>query len=248
MAYKPVIFKLVETNNPFEVLSDFVRDWYEINLRFISYDYSDLFSVKLSNNVNKLLNFLVSLNCTTISGKKRLAYNAFGYIFNAQSFLIRYDEDLKFLIFLQEGKQDFYYGIPFEQLQEENPPIYRIVRNRNKEFIFFEDSKLIDFLVFHLCVNASKIGVKGYSMFLDEGEECLNKMEIFYRLFEHKTVFDKVIVLEKENAIATIKKGENIEDILWINKWVKDEKDFTKEIVDIFDWNGWSDNTGRYKL
>lgn len=248
MGYKPVIFKLVEVNNPFGVLSDFVRDWYEINLRFTSYDYGDLFSVKLSNNVNRLLNFLVSLNCTTISGKKRLAYNAFEYIFNAQSFFIRYDEDLKFLIFLQEGKQDFYYGISFEQLQEENPPIYRIVRNRNKEFTFFEDSKLIDFLVFHLCVNASKIGVKGYCMFLDEGEECLNKMEIFYRLFEHKTIFDKTIVLEKENAIATIKKGENIEDILWINKWGKDEKDFTKEIVNIFDWNGWSDNTGRYKL
>lgn len=248
MGYKPILFKLTEKNSPFEILSDFIRDWYEINLRFTSYDYSNSFPAKLSENINKLLNFLVSLNCTTISGKKKLAYNAFEYIFNAQSFFIRYDEDLKFLIFLQEGKQDFYYGIPFEQLQEENPKVYRMVRNSDKTFTFFEDSKLIDFLVFHLCVNASKIGIKGYSMFLDEGEECLNKMEIFYSLFEYRTNFDKVIVLEKENAIATIKKGENIEDILWVNKWEKDEKDFTKEIIGIFGRNDWSDNTGRYKL
>jgi len=39
-----------------------------------------------------------------------------------------------------------------------------------------------------------------------------------------------------------------MKDIFKVNCWSKEEKEFMKKVSDIFEWNGWSDNTSRYKL
>ena len=128
MVYNPVIFKLKDNSDPFEIFCTFVRNWHEIDIRLSTGDYGGLFTIRISENINKLLNFFIGLNCTSISGKKCIAYNGFKYIFHGQNLLIRYDETLNHLIFLEEGAQDFYYGISADNLNDENPYIYKLVK------------------------------------------------------------------------------------------------------------------------
>ena len=251
MSYRPTIYKLAKgQRNYLEIINHFITSWYEIGVKQCDFDlfnFGDFWGVKISKKVNELLNYLTYLNCTVVQGKKRMIYTAIEYLFPMQNLKIVYDKNTHFLYLFQEGRQDFYYGIPQEYLQEENPPIFRLIK-RNKEIIRIEDSNLLEFLISHICIRASKIRVKSFRMFITEDDETRNKIEKVCKLFDNKTVFKKVTIFEKENAIASIEKDDDIRDILSINTWNMGEKEFMKQVIDILEWNGWSDNTFRYKM
>ena len=87
MKYSPTIFRFNGENNPFDIFYSFIRDWYEIGIEYpLKINFAELLSVKISDNINKMLNLLTHLNCSTVSGKKRIAYNGFKYIFYNQNF------------------------------------------------------------------------------------------------------------------------------------------------------------------
>ena len=252
MSYRPTIYKLAERQeNSLEIIKHFITTWYDIEIKqcdFTVCDFGNFFGVKISKNLNDFLNYLTCLNYTVVSGKKRMMYTAIEYLFPLQNLKIGYDEKTRFVCFFQEGKRDFYYGIPQDYLQEENPPVFRLIKN-TKEIIQVEDNNLLEFLISNICIQASKIRVKSFGMFISKDNETRNKIEKVCKLFEHKTVFKKVTIFEKDNAIASIKKGDDLlSDILTVNTWNMEEKELKKQVVDILEWNGWSDNTFRYKM
>jgi len=251
MSYRPTIYKLAKgQENYLEIINHFITTWYEIEMKqcdFNSCDFEKFLGVKISKKLNEFLNYLTCLNYTLVQGKKRMIYTAIEYLFPMQNLKIGYDEDTRFFYLFQEERQDFYYGIPQEYLQEENPPVFRLIKN-NKEIIQIEDNNLLEFLISHICVRASKIRVKSFGMFITKDDETRNKIEKVCKLFEYKTVFRKVTIFEKDNAIASIEKGDDAADILSINTWNIGEKEFMKQVIDILEWNGWSDNMFRYKM
>jgi len=209
MSYKPTIYKLTEgQENYLEIINYFIKTWYEIEVKqddFNLYDFDKLLGVKISKKLNQFLNYLTCLNYTIVRGKKRMIYSSVEYLFPLQKLKIGYDENNRFLSLFQEGGQDFYYGIPQEFLLDENPLIYRLIKNKNyigKEYEItrIEDCDLIEFLVSHICRYACKIGVKSFSIF-EEPTKTRNQIEEVCKLFNHKTVFGKVTIFERDNAM-----------------------------------------------
>lgn len=233
MSYQPIIYKLLDKKqNPLEIINHFISSWYEIDHDFQninSFDFGKLFGIKISKEINLLLNYLTHLNYTIVRGKKRIAYTAIQYLFPLQNLKIGYDKELQFLFLFQEGGQDFYYGIPYEHLQEENPAIFRLVKY--KDISLIRDSNIIDFLISHIAIRATKVGIKGLMMFISNEEES-KKVEDVCNLYEYKIAFENFTIFEKENSIAAIDKKEklNMHNIFIVNNWSKENKDFSKQV------------------
>ena len=231
MSYKPTIYKLAEgQENYLEIINHFITTWYEIEVKQCDFDFCDFekpLGVKISKKLNQFLNYLTCWNYTIVRGKKKI-YSGVEYLFPFQNLKIGYDKNVHFLYLFQEGKQDFYYGIPQKYLQEENPTIFRRIRE-NKEITQIEDNDLLNFLISHICTRASKIGVRRFSMFIPKDDEIRNKIEKVCKLFEHKTIFRNITIFEKDNAIASIEKSDVLMDILTVSVWSKGESEFTKE-------------------
>jgi hypothetical protein len=249
MGYKPVVYK-INSDNLIEIMYQFVENWYEIvtNKDIEKINFGNIFKINISNKINDLLNFLVGLNHSTVYGKKLYMYSGFNYIFKrwSKSQEIFFDKKLDILFLFQEGFQNFYFGIKRENLLEDNPSVYKIIKNKDA-FEYYRDLNIIDFIVYHICTNAAKIGIKSYSLFIENGMET--QLKQFEKLFEHKKQFSCFTIYEKDNVIASIDNGTDImKPIVTVNKWEKKDKEITNKIIDIFNWDGWSDNNGRYKL
>jgi hypothetical protein len=248
MGYKPLVYKT--TNENFiETMYQFTESWYEIKLSkdIEEYNFRVLFGIKISNTINKLLNFFMKLHYTVVYGKKKYMYNGLDYLFKPQfkTFNVLYDKKLNVLFLFQEGVQDFYFGIKNENFTEDNPMIYKIL-NTKKSAEYYKYYELKDFLVYHICTVASKIRIKSYKMFIEDNME--NKLKSFKELFEYEKQFTNFTIYEKENVIASITKDEGIRPILTVNVWESNVEETINEITKIFNWNGWSDNNERYKL
>jgi len=245
MSYRPIIYQVNETNF-FELLYKFLETWYEMGIIRINekINFSRIFEIKISEQINDLLNFMTNLHFSIMYGKKKYMYNGFDYIFTMQQLNIIYDKKMNFLFILREGQQDFYYGIKGECFMEENPLIYRLVKNNNtKSMDLFEDRKLIEFLVYNICCKASKIGVKEFCIHLKNNME----MELFKKLFKYATKYQDFELYENDNVIAAIHYGNGM-NLLTVNKWEENDKKITKEIEKVFKWKGWSNNNYRNKL
>ena len=253
MSYIPIIYTIKKNTDFISVLTRFVETWYEFEVIAPrnTIDYGNRLQIEISQNINASLNFLESLNNVLISGNKNFAYTGFNYIFRRQSLNIGYNKEINFLFLLQEGQQDFYYGIHKNELLNDNPKIYRFIRdNKTKEISYFQDNNLLEFLVSHICTRASKIKTKEYLHLIKKTDSKTdNKIKEFKKIFKHETKFADFLILEQENLIATIGHKEDDEYIdISINKWNEKQNDITEKIVELFEWKGWSDNNLRYKL
>ena len=253
MSYKPIIYK-INSNNFIEKICQFVESWYGINInnKMEEINFENIFNIKISNNINKMLNLIFTLNHSSMHGKKLYIYNGFNYIFKCRSKTqcMIYDKKLDTLFLFQEGNQNYYFGIKHENLLENDPPIYKIIICKSN-VEYYEYFNLIDFLVYHICTRNGKIGMKSYMLFVENNMEA--ELKEFEKIFEYKRQFNNFIIFEKENVVASIE-YENIiignhvkKPILIVNKWKNDDKETENKIINIFNWDGWSDN-GRYRL
>ncbi|MDY0986012.1 hypothetical protein SOM12_01180 [Flavobacterium sp. CFBP9031] len=254
MSYSPIIHT-INNRNIFIVLIQFIKTWYEIDLlQTEEINFGDRLGINISENINKVLNLFSDLNNSIIYGNKKYIHSAFDYIFTNQRLIISYNKKDDFLLLLQEGQQDFFYGIKKIDLLKENPTIYRfIINSKTQEITYYEDLCLSNFLIKHICTNCSKIKTKSYMYLFPKNHDAIkNKIAELINYFNFKTSFDKITILEKNDAIAFIDYTEHDYSSefysLTINKWEEKQKDITEKIVEIFEWKGWSDNTNRFKL
>ncbi|WP_338840124.1 hypothetical protein [Flavobacterium ginsenosidimutans] len=255
MGYTPILHT-INNKNIFTVLRKFIKTWYEIDLLQTDKEinFGDRFGINISENINNTLNLFMDLSNSIFYGNKKFLYSAFNYIFTNQSLIISYNRKQEFLFLLQEGQQDFFYGIKKNDLSEENPKIYRLVINlKTKETTYYEDLDLTNFLIQHICAKCSKIKTKSYSYLFSKNDNLMNnKIVELMNYYDFKTSFDKITILEKNDTIAFIDYTEHDYSSefysLTINKWTEKQKDITEKVVEIFEWKGWSDNTSRFKL
>jgi len=254
MSYNPIIHTINNTNI-FIILRQFIKAWHEIDLLpNQEINFGDRLGINLSKNINELLNFLSDLSNSTIYGNKKYIHSAFNYIFTNQQLIISYNKKDDFLLLLQEGQQDFFYGIKKNDLLKENPTIYRFIINlKTEEITYYEDLNLSNFIIKHICTNCSKLKTKAYSYLFSKDDELVkNKITELINYFDFKTSFDKITILERNDAIAFIDYTEHDYSSefysLTVNKWTEKQKDITDKVVEIFEWKGWSVNTNRFKL
>ncbi len=248
MNYQPIL-NTINDSNFYEKIVNFIESWYEIkifNNEII--DFEKIYKSKLSENINKTLNLFLNLNNSLFIGNKK-TYTVFEYIFKNQSFKIGFTEKYNFLFLLQEGEQDFYYGVRKSDLLEENPFVYRYYKDsKTGQLKKVKDNRLSTFLFLLICSRASKIKTREYILWLKNNDKSKEKIKKLSSVFEYKFEFGKKTIFEKENALACIQNYSSKDIIITVNKWNEKDKIFTKEIKEIFGENAWSSNNYRFKL
>ena len=164
MNYIPIIHT-INDKNIFIVLREFIKTWYEIDLiqPEEEINFADRLGINLSDNINNVLNLFTDLSNSIIYGNKKYIHSAYKYIFINKQLIISYNKKDEFLFLLQEGQQDFYFGIKKNDLLQDNPIIYRFTINiKTNEMIYYEDLNLCNFIINHIFANCSKIKTRSY--------------------------------------------------------------------------------------
>ncbi|ABQ07685.1 hypothetical protein [Flavobacterium johnsoniae] len=252
MNYIPLIHTITD-ENIFSVLRQFLKTWYEIDLLQSDKEinFGNRLGITLSKNINDLLNLFTDLSNSIIYGNKKYIYSSFNYIFIDQRLVVSYSKKNDFLLLLQEGQRDFFYGIKKEDLLKDNPIIYRcIIDIKTKEVTYYKDLSLNNFIIKCICTNCSKLKTKSYKILLPKKDNLIkDKIDLIVSYFDYNTSFDKITFLESNDTIASIYNDESSDyNLLEINKWTEKQKEITEKAINIFDWNGWSDNSHRFKL
>jgi len=139
MNYIPIIHT-INDKNIFIIIREFIKTWYEIDIiqPKEEINFGDRLGINLSDDINKVLNLFTDLNNSIIYGNKKYIHSAHNYIFTNQRLIISYNKKEEFLLLLQEGQQDLYFGIKKNDLLKDNPIIFRSLINiKTKEIIYY---------------------------------------------------------------------------------------------------------------
>lgn len=235
----------LEGDNFMALLSKFIESWYEIQLSYHSpnINFSEIYKIDISEEVNSFLNFLISLTLNTTNGIKNKYYSCYDFFIKGKDcpLSISYIPQEDAIQFAKQPYQPLYYVIL--DYYGKDPMIYT-TQDWNT---YAEQGSLKEFLLKHIFGDSSKPKVKSFiEIYKDirEKEEIAKKLTM---IFSNTIKYKNIYLFERDDSIAAIYPSSDIW-ILSVGRWEQKTDIYSKEICNLLGHNGWSNNTHRYKL